>query len=132
MVAKGGGSAAPFVAWLDQVVAARGTSWRRLAEETGVSASAPSALRTGRAVRPSMETCYRLAGYLRYDLGRVLRLAGYDVAEPDVDIADPELTLMVHGLLDLTPEERECVKEFVRFVAARAAAKRRRPRGTGG
>ena len=132
MVGPSGASARPFVDWLEEVVAARGTSFRRLAEETGVSASALSALRTGRAARPSMETCYRLAGHLGYDLGRVLRLAGYAVAERDVDIADPELTLMVHGLLDLTPEERECVKEFVRFVAARAAAKRRRPRGTGG
>ena len=131
MAGPDGAAPRPFVDWLEEVVAARGTSFRRLAEEAGVSASALSALRTGRAARPSMETCYRLAGYLRYDLGRVLRLAGYDVAEPDVDIADPELTLMFHGLLDLTPEERACVKEFVRFVAARSAARRRRPRRPG-
>jgi transcriptional regulator with XRE-family HTH domain len=124
--------AQPFVDWLDGVVAVRGISWRRLAEEAGVSASALSALRNGKADRPSMETCYRLAGYLRYDLGRVLRLAGYDIPDQDVDIGDPELDLMFHNLLDLTPDERECVKEFVRFVAARSAARRRRALGRRG
>ncbi len=121
-----------FVDWLDEAVAARGISWRRLAEEAGVSPSALSALRTGKAARPAMETCYRLAGRLGSDLGRVLRLAGYDVAEPAVDIADPELDLMFHDLVDLTPEERGCVRDFVRFVRFRSATKRRRPRGKRG
>lgn len=125
MVARPSGSAQPFIAWLHEVVAARSLSWRRLAEEAGVSPSALSALRTGKAERPAMETCYRLADYLRQDLGRVLRLAGYEVPQQEADITDPELDLMFHDLLDLTPDERECVKEFVRFVAARSAIKRR-------
>jgi transcriptional regulator with XRE-family HTH domain len=121
-----GASARPFVAWLTAAVAARGTSFHRVAAETGLSASALSALRTGKVARPSMETCYRLAGYLKYDLGQVLRLAGHDVpAEAGADLTDPELDLMFHNLLELTPEEREPVKEFVRFALARAAAKRR-------
>ncbi|HEV8634466.1 MAG TPA: hypothetical protein VG370_09560 [Chloroflexota bacterium] len=74
-----------------------------------------------------METCYRLAGYLKYDLWQVLRIAGYDVpAAAEADIADPELDLMFHGLLEVTPEERACVTEFARFVLARAAAKQQR------
>jgi hypothetical protein len=73
-----------------------------------------------------METCYRLAGYLKYDLWHVLRLAGYDVpAAAEADVADPELDLMFHELLDVTPEERACVKEFARFVLARSAAKQK-------
>lgn len=125
MVVQEDGPARPFVAWLDEAVAARGTSWRKLAEQAGVSPSALSALRTGKAERPSMETCYRLAGYLKYDLWRVLRLAGYEVPEgSDVDVTDPELDLMFHELLELTPGERECVKQFARFVLARSTVKR--------
>jgi transcriptional regulator with XRE-family HTH domain len=121
-----GAAARPFVAWLTAAVAARGTSFHRVAAETGLSASALSALRTGKVARPSMETCYRLAGYLKYDLWQVLRLAGHDVpAEAGADLADPELDLMFHGLLDVTPEERACVKEFARFVLARAVAKQK-------
>lgn len=120
----------PFITWLDEVVAERGISWRRLAAEAGVSHAALSALRTGKSAQPSMETCYRLAGYLNYDLWRVLRLAGYEVLDrPDVDVGDPELDLMFHELLVLTPEERESVKQFARFVLARSTVKRpRRPR----
>jgi hypothetical protein len=33
---------------------------------------------------------------------------------------------MFRGLFDLTPEEREPVKEFIRFALARAAERRRR------
>jgi transcriptional regulator with XRE-family HTH domain len=119
-------SESPFAAWLGAAVAARGSSLRRLAEEAGVSPSALSALRTGKTDRPSMETCYRLASHLGHDVGHVLRLAGYDVpGTAEVDIGDPELTLMFHRLLDLTPEERACVKEFVRFALSRSAARRR-------
>ncbi|HEV8633242.1 MAG TPA: helix-turn-helix transcriptional regulator [Chloroflexota bacterium] len=122
-------SARPFVDWLAEAVAQRATSWRQLAAEAGVSHAALSALRTGKAARPSMETCYRLATFLRADLWRVLRLAGYEVAEERaVDVGDPELDLMFRGLLELAPEEREPVKEFVRFALARAAARRRRRR----
>lgn len=112
----------PFVEWLDGEIAARGTSWCRLVEDAGISPSALSALWTGKDGRPAMETCYRLAGYLRHDLGRVRRMAGYEVPEQQVDVSDPELNLMFHGLLELTPEERECVKEFLRFATARSAA----------
>jgi transcriptional regulator with XRE-family HTH domain len=124
-------SARPFIEWLQEVVAARGGSWRRLAAEAGVSPAALSALRTGQAERPSMQTCYRLAGYLKYDLGQVLRLAGHDVpAAAGADLADPELDLVFHGLLDVTPEERACVTAFARFVLARAAAEQKgRTRG---
>jgi transcriptional regulator with XRE-family HTH domain len=115
-----------FAAWLGAALAAHGSSLRRLAEEAGVSPSALSALRTGKTERPSMETCYRLAAYLGHDVGQVLRLAGYDVpSQAEVDIGDPELTLMFHRLLDLTPEERACVKEFVHFALSRSAARRR-------
>ena len=116
----------PFVEWLQGVVSDRGLSWRALAAEAGVSHAALSALRTGKASRPAMETCYRLASYLKYDLGATLRLAGYDVPSDDAELADPELDSMFQGLLDLTPEEREPVKEFVRFALARAAAKKSR------
>ena len=129
MVGEPRPSARPFVDWLAEAVAQRATSWRKLAAEAGVSHAALSALRTGKAERPSMETCYRLATFLRADLWRVLRLAGYEVgAERAVDVGDPELDLMFHGLLELAPEERELVKEFVRFAFARAAARRRRRR----
>ena len=129
MVGEPGPSARPFVGWLAEAVAQRATSWRRLAAEAGVSHAALSALRTGKAERPSMETCYRLATFLRADVWRVLRLAGHEVGEERaVDVGDPELDLMVHGLLELEPEERELVKEFVRFAFARAAARRRRRR----
>ena len=122
----------PFVRWLDDAAAARGTSLRRLAEDAGVSASALSALRTGRASRPSMETCYRLAAHLKYDVREVLRLAGYSTEDhAEADIADPELDVMFHELLELTPEEREPVKEFVRFALARAAARRKKAAPTG-
>lgn len=121
-------TARPFVEWLDQVVAARGGSLRRLAEEAGVSPSAVSALRNGKVGRPAMETCYRFARLLKIDPAYVLGLAGYEVAEgKEVDIDDPELDLMFHHLLELTPEEREPVKEFVRYALARAAGKRSRP-----
>ncbi|HEV8634845.1 MAG TPA: helix-turn-helix transcriptional regulator [Chloroflexota bacterium] len=131
MAGSRGASAQPFVAWLEEAVAARGSSFRRVAAESGVSASALSAIRTGKVGQPSMETCYRLAGYLKYDLGQVLRVAGYDVpAAAGADLADPELDLVFHGLLDVTPEERACVKEFARFVLARAAAEQKgRTRG---
>jgi len=77
-----------------------------------------------------METCYRLANYLGVDPGYVLGLAGYTLKDDkQVDIADPELDLMLHGLLELTPEEREPVKEFVRFALAKAAARRSRRGG---
>jgi transcriptional regulator with XRE-family HTH domain len=112
---------------LDDAATARSVSLRRLAEDAGVSPSALSALRTGRASRPSMETCYRLAAHLKYDVGELLRLAGYSVEErSEENIADPELDVMFHELLELTPEEREPVKEFVRFALARAATRRRK------
>jgi transcriptional regulator with XRE-family HTH domain len=114
-----------FLDWLEDVVATRGISWRTLARETGLSPSALSALRTGRASRPSMETCYRLASHLKYDLGKLLRLAGYEVRDADATGRDdPELSVMFDGLLELTPVEREPVKEFVRYALARAAARR--------
>jgi transcriptional regulator with XRE-family HTH domain len=117
------------VAWLTAAVAARGSSFRRVAAESGVSASALSALKNGKVGQPSMETCYRLAGYLKYDLWQVLRVAGYDVpAAAGADLADPELDLVFHGLLDVTPEERACVTAFARFVLARSAAKQKRRR----
>jgi transcriptional regulator with XRE-family HTH domain len=110
--------------WLAGVVAERGISWRRLGKEAGVSHAALSALRSGRAARPSMETCYRLASYLHHDVAGVLQMAGYSVDAPNVELSDPELNLMFHDLLELTPEEREPVKEFVRFALARATARR--------
>lgn len=73
-----------------------------------------------------METCYRLASHLGSDFSEVLGLAGYESPAAMIDIADPELQLMFHGLLELTPEEREPVKEFVRFALARAQGKKRR------
>lgn len=116
----------PFVAWLDEVVAIHGGSLRELASRADVSASALSAIKRGKVQRPSMETCYRLARLAGASVPGVLALAGYDVREDkDVDMDDPELDLMFHGLLDLTPEEREPVKEFVRYALARAAARQR-------
>lgn len=126
MDAGHGNDGRPFMRWLEEAVAARGTSWRQLATDSGLSHSTLSALRHRRADRPSVETCYRLSGVLNYDFRDVMRLAGYQPSEPsDVELADPELDLMFHSLLELTPEEREPVKEFVRFVLARSALRRR-------
>ena len=119
------GTAHAFVAWLEDVNARRGTSWRQFAAEASVSASALSALRTGKVARPSMETCYRIAAYLGLEPRHVLRLGGYDLPDQRaVDLEDPELDLMFHQLMDLTAEEREPVKEFVHYALAKAAAKR--------
>lgn len=113
-------------------MAERGVSWRGLSRAIGVSHSALSALRHGRAAQPSMETCYRLASFLGMGFDEVLRLAGYEAPAAEVDISDPELQLMFHGLIELTPEEREPVKEFVRFALARARRKKLASRSRGG
>jgi transcriptional regulator with XRE-family HTH domain len=119
-------SAQHFVSWLEDLIAMRGLSWRRFAIGAAVSPSALSALRTGRVGRPSMETCYRIARYLGLDPGYVQRLGGYELADqPPIDLNDPELDLMFHQLMELSPEEREPVKEFVRYALMRAAARRR-------
>jgi transcriptional regulator with XRE-family HTH domain len=126
---RGPAKAGPFVEWLGAIIAERRVSWRGLARDAGVSHAALSALRTGKSSQPSMETCYRLAGFLNFDLWHVLSLAGYAVPQrADVDVGDPELDLMFHELLELTPEERESVKQFARFVLAQSAAKRSKRR----
>jgi transcriptional regulator with XRE-family HTH domain len=124
------GSGRAFVTWLEGAVEVRGGSWRQLAADAGVSASALSALRTGRAERPSMETCFKLAGQLGVEPKHLLELAGYPAeGEAAVDINDPELDLMFHQLMELTPEEREPVKEFVRYALSKAAKRTRRGKG---
>ena len=58
-----------------------------------------------------------------------MRLAGYQPTDvPNVELSDPELDLMFHSLLELSAEEREPVKEFVRFVLARSQQRRRTSR----
>src|SRR5438128_12039306 len=117
MAAGQAGSGRAFVAWLEGAVEVRGGSWRQLAADAGVSASALSALRTGRAERPSMETCFKLAGQLGVEPQQLLDLAGYaPEGGGSVDINDPELDLMFHQLMELTPEEREPAQEFVRYA----------------
>ena len=74
-------SAQPFVAWLEDLIASRGVSWRQFACGAAVSPSALSALRTGRVGRPSMETCYRIARYLGLDPRYVQRLGGHELED---------------------------------------------------
>ena len=71
-----------------------------------------------------METCHGLARAAGADPARVLALTGYrplPQASPD---GDPELDELLGGLGALTPEEREPVKEFVRYALAKAAVRR--------
>jgi transcriptional regulator with XRE-family HTH domain len=117
-----------FREWLNKTVAARGVSWRQFASDVGLKPSALSALHTGLAARPSIETCHRLALGTGVDLAYLLGLAGYsiDALGPARTADDPELEQMLTALHQLTPQELAPVKEFVRYTLVKRAA--RRPR----
>ncbi len=54
----------------------RNLSLRRAAQEMGISHTTLSRLISGKT-RPDVDTCAKLAGFLRFRVSRVLELAGY-------------------------------------------------------
>lgn len=65
-----------FAIWLDHAVSEREATLKRIEEQTGVSASAISALRHAK-YRPDMHTAIRLAEFFRINPFTALELAGY-------------------------------------------------------
>jgi transcriptional regulator with XRE-family HTH domain len=65
-----------LVDFLEDLRSQRGISLRRLATETGVSASTLSRWREGKQT-PSLESCRMLAEYLSVPVAHVLGLAGH-------------------------------------------------------
>lgn len=107
-----------FSDWLRSVLEIRDASQRKVAGYAGVS-SATVHNWLAEKTKPSYQSCVKLAKYLGIPENRVLRLAGYEPkSQEEVDLEDPELDLMFYELRELSQEQREFLKEWLRPLMA--------------
>lgn len=110
-----------FIIWLHQAMESRRLGVRQAAKYIGIGAGMLSAYLNGETY-PSLKTVRKMATYFRVPEHEILqRLPGFrDAVGPPVatdEATDPELADLMRDLgRELTPEERQGVKDFAKFV----------------
>ncbi|MBQ8359854.1 MAG: helix-turn-helix transcriptional regulator [Oscillospiraceae bacterium] len=99
----------------------------RLCDELGLSRSLMTDLKMGRKKTVSAETAQKIAGYLGVSVGYLLGLEGSDsVQSSKADILE-EVDVAFYGdFKELNDEEKETVRDMVRLMRERRAAKQRK------
>ncbi len=114
-------SQTPLAEWLIQTCEARGLSWAEASRRAGLSQGTISAIVRG--MKPGLETCKGLAGFLGAPLEDVLRLAGHMTPIPS-PAWPPELVGLVREVESLPPPLRRAVIKAWRAVLEGIQAER--------
>lgn len=99
----------------------------RLCDELGLSRGLMTDLKMGRKKTVSAETAQKIAGYLGVSMAHLLGLEGSEgVANSKTDILE-EVDVAFYGdFKELNDEEKETVRDMVRLMRERRAAKLRK------
>ena len=97
----------------------------RLCDELGLSRSLMTDLKMGRKKTVNAETAQKIAGYLGVSVGYLLGQEAATQSKPASDLLD-EVDVAFYGeYKELNDEEKETVRDMVRLMRERRAARRR-------
>jgi len=97
----------------------------RLCDELGLSRSLMTDLKMGRKKTVNAETAQKIAGYLGVSVGYLLGQESFAQSTSSADLLD-EVDIAFYGeYKELNDEEKETVRDMVRLMRERRAARRR-------
>jgi transcriptional regulator with XRE-family HTH domain len=95
-----------------------GLSIEVLADKADVELSELLLIERGEDIKPSPRTVYRLAGVLKFSVGKLMELAGLAIPrEPELGRAALRFAARSEPTTELTKEEREAYEEFAKALA---------------
>lgn len=110
---------------IQQLCEEKGIRPGRLCDELGISRGLMTDLKMGRKKGVSAQTAQKIAGYFGVSVGHLLGNSADAVAEHGGDILDQVDVAFYGDFKELDEEQKEAVRDMVRLMRERRAAKQR-------